>query len=601
MTQIGRTRELRREQDRKAAERFHKAAGKGPADWKEYREKLAASKPSELASKENLTNRKRMLDSNDHLALERILGTSDLFPISHLEIGLKVSRSVCRVEIRDRIGRVAGYGTGFLVSPSLLLTNNHVLEDGESARHSLAQFNYENDANMSPRPVSSFGLDPDRFFETTPDLDFTLVAVEPQSKDGMSLTGFGYLPLIAATGKINKAEYVSIIQHAEGAPKAIAIRENQVIGGEGGFLHYATDTQPGSSGSPVLSDEWNVVALHHAGVPDPEDSNRFIANEGIRVSAIIEYLAALKAGMSPEKARFLDELASVSGRVPAAPQSFGMKVGEKAPEWYRGMTGYNEAFLGEDHVIPLPALQPALADDIATTDEGGRELTYTHFSVVMSRSRRLAFFTAVNIDGSRLEKLARDSDSWYYDPRLDRALQCGPELYNNNPLDRGHLVRRLDPVWGEEAGKANDDTFHFTNCSPQHNRLNTRTWLNLEDYILDNAGTHSIRLTVFTGPVFRSDDLVYRGQFRIPAEYWKVVVMVKEDGSLSSTAYLQSQKNLISDLEFAYGQYRTYQVPVATIESLIGIDFGTVRTHDPLAAIESMAGRWIDRPGDIRL
>jgi len=601
MTLIECKKDLIEDQERRAAERFHKAAKKGLANWEQFRATLAASKPSALATEANLDKRKNLLDSRDTHALERVLGTSDLFPISHLEMGLKVSKSVCRIEIRDRIGRVVGYGTGFLVSPSLLLTNNHVLEEEDWARHSLAQFNYENDVNLYPRPVRSYGLDPGRFFETDVDFDFTLVAVEPQSRDGLDLAEFGYMPLISTLGKINKAEYVSIIQHPEGAPKAIAIRENQVIGGEGGYLHYATDTEPGSSGSPVLSDEWKVVALHHAGVPDPNDSTKFIANEGIRVSAIMECLAARKAGMNPEKARLLDELVAVSSQIPAEPQPFGIRVDSKAAEWYEGMIGYHEAFLGNEHVIPLPALQPALEGDVATTAAGSRELTYTHFSVVMSRSHRLAFFTAVNIDGGQLKKLPRDTDAWYYDPRLDRALQCGPELYNDNALDRGHLVRRLDPVWGEEAAKANDDTFHFTNCSPQHNRLNTRTWLNLEDYILENAGTHSIRLTVFTGPVFRSDDLVYRGQFRIPAEFWKVVVMVKEDGSLSSTAYLQSQKNLISDLEFAYGQYRTYQVPVATIESLTGIDFGTVRTHDPLATIESTAGRWIDRPGDIRL
>jgi endonuclease G len=58
-------------------------------------------------------------------------------------------------------------------------------------------------------------------------------------------------------------------------------------------------------------------------------------------------------------------------------------------------------------------------------------------------------------------------------------------------------------------------------------------------------------LTVFTGPVFRADDMLYRGQYRIPAEFWKVLAMVKPDCALSATAYLQTQKNLIDDLECA--------------------------------------------------
>jgi endonuclease G len=108
-------------------------------------------------------------------------------------------------------------------------------------------------------------------------------------------------------------------------------------------------------------------------------------------------------------------------------------------------------------------------------------------------------------------------------------------------------------------------------------------------------------VSVFTGPVFRSDDRVYRGQYRIPAEFWKVVVMVKDDGNLSATAYLQTQKNLIDNLEFAYGAYKTYQVPVATIEELTGLGFGNLRSSDPLANIESIAGRVIERAEDVRL
>jgi len=112
---------------------------------------------------------------------------------------------------------------------------------------------------------------------------------------------------------------------------------------------------------------------------------------------------------------------------------------------------------------------------------------------------------------------------------------------------------------------------------PQHARLNRRTWLALEDYILNNADNHDLKVTVFTGPVFRADDMTYRGVYRLPAEFWKVVVMVKEDRRLSATAYLQTQKNLLEDLEFAYGPYRTYQVAVSRIEAITGLDFGRLR------------------------
>jgi endonuclease G len=556
----------------------------------------------EVDTADRVSLRRSLIDPRDGLTMERLIGASDLFPVSYLEAGLRAAKSVCRIEIRDSIGRVLGYGTGFLVSPSLLLTNNHVLEDGDAARYSLAQFNYETDLNLLPRPIKSFRIDPDRFFMTDRDLDFTLVAVEKISAEGITLSDFGFLPFIPAAGKILVGEYVSCIQHPEGAPKAVVIRENELIALLDNFVHYITDTQPGSSGSPVFSDDWKVVALHHAGVPDDHDPGKFVANEGVRISSIAKKIAELKQGRSAGERLLIDELYAGLPRAPGSSASVpAMEVGIRGREWYEQSSGYNEAFLGAGYDVPLPGLGSDRAGDVLTLSDGSTILDYTHFSLIMSRSRKQAIVTAVNIDGSDAREIKRTKDVWYFDPRIGEDDQYGPELYESNDLDRGHLVRRLDPVWGDDAERANEDTFHFTNCSPQHKNLNQKTWLNLEDYIAKNAKKYGLKVNVFTGPVFRSDDRVYRGKYRIAAEFWKVVAMVKDDGNLSATAYIQTQKNLIDNLEFAYGSYRTYQVPVATIEDLTGLDFGNLRAHDPLAAIESTAGRIIERAEDIRL
>lgn len=99
------------------------------------------------------------------------------------------------------------------------------------------------------------------------------------------------LHLISEKGKILEGEYVSIIQHPNGGPKAVTVRENKVSSIFDDFVHYLTDTEPGSSGSPVFNDQWVVVALHHSGVPDPNKKNAWIANEGIRISSISNYFA----------------------------------------------------------------------------------------------------------------------------------------------------------------------------------------------------------------------------------------------------------------------------------------------------------------------
>ena len=70
------------------------------------------------------------------------------------------------------------------------------------------------------------------------------------------------------------------------------ITANQVVNIFGHRLQYTTDTQPGSSGSPVLNDEWKAVALHHSGgnLPKNARGDRMYANEGILFSAICREL-----------------------------------------------------------------------------------------------------------------------------------------------------------------------------------------------------------------------------------------------------------------------------------------------------------------------
>ena len=269
---------------------------------------LQTKNPLEVDTPERVALRKAMIDPRDGLAIERIIGQDDLFPISYLEAGLQAAKPVCRIEIRDRIGRVLGHGTGFLVSPSLLLTNNHVLESHGTAHFSVAQFNYEVGLDLKERPMKTFRLTPERLFITDQKLDFTLVAIEEVSADGTTVSEFGFLPLIPQSGKGLVGECVSIIQHPSGAPKAVAIRENRIMDVFDDYIRCSTDTMPGSSGSPVYNDEWIVISLHHAGVPDPENRAEFIANEGIRISRIIQFVVEGGANFSDDQKMLMNDI-----------------------------------------------------------------------------------------------------------------------------------------------------------------------------------------------------------------------------------------------------------------------------------------------------
>ena len=238
---------------------------------------------------------------------ERTINGNDLFDVNYLGKGLKTAQTVGRIAVRDRSKCLLGYGTGFLVAPNIILTNNHVIDSVEKAQYSQMEFNYQYDMNGYLKPSIYFTIRPDILFLTNEGLDYTLVAIDEFAHDGTLAAQLGYNQLIEDTGKILIGDHVSIIQHPNGEPKQIAVRENQLVDITEAYLHYETDTCRGSSGAPVYNDQWELVGLHHSGVPDRDNGDKilltnggvwttpadnyyikWIANEGVRISRIIQ-------------------------------------------------------------------------------------------------------------------------------------------------------------------------------------------------------------------------------------------------------------------------------------------------------------------------
>lgn len=228
--------------------------------------------------------------------MELILNESGaLLPFHFLRTGDQRGRAVVKLLRGD-----GGAGTGFLVAPGILLTNHHVLPDIASAATATAYANYES-APPSPnlgRPVS-VPLDPESLFLGNAELDFTFCGVR-------GLDALGTIPLDRTSQNIATTEMVNIIQHPRGRPKEVAIRDNRVVKADGVVLHYACSTEPGSSGSPVFNNQWEVVAVHHASVVARatdgrraegllDDGLTHYLNEGIRISAIALWLETVEA------------------------------------------------------------------------------------------------------------------------------------------------------------------------------------------------------------------------------------------------------------------------------------------------------------------
>lgn len=283
------------------------------------------------------------------------------------------------------------------------------------------------------------------------------------------------------------------------------------------------------------------------------------------------------------------------------PEMAARRVGlTPAPvESYEDREGYQADFIGADQLAPLPKLGAAAKRDIVTfTWKGARThvLDYTHFSAAVSKSRRMPVFSACNIDGARSMTIARSND-WKFDPRIPTEYQILQEVYGSQKdgyFSRGHMTRRQDPDWGSKAvvAQADSDTFHATNAAPQIQRFNGGLWGEIEDYILANTRRDSMRVCVFTGPVFAGSDPVIHG-VKVPVRFWKVAAFLHDvSGQLTATGYIASQARAIADLKpaitpsFVFGDFAHQQRPLAAIEALTGLSFGTLTRRDVLAGAE---------------
>jgi endonuclease G len=486
-------------------------------------------------------------------------------------------------------------GTGWLVDKNIVITNRHVAEIVAEAsgngkfRFKLslggvpfgARLDFKEEFGPAATGVHEVLLKSVKFIARSDQPDIALLELKPNgalpdplvlldaaSADGQAVGIIGYPAYDSRNDPQDIARYFGdIFDVKRFAPGVVS----QQAGTQHFFMHDAT-TLGGNSGSVVLDlATGKALGLHFAGT-------YLEGNFAVTAAEIKKALSGLNATITvpPEFASITE---AVDGKHPAS--------------FFGGRTGYDPDFLGGgDVAVPLLGLG-TLAGDAATpvdtTGTTGKFLHYTHFSLAFSSSRRIPIFTAVNINGDEAKKIKRKNDKWFSDLRLPADMQLTQEDYGHPDIDRGHMVRREDPNWGtaELAKVANDDTFHYTNAAPQHARLNQgkTQWLGLEEYVLSNAKTHGLSICVFTGPVLRDEDPSLDNGVQVPEEFWKVVVAIDEDtGKLRSTGYVLSQGKLIEDITeaFVFGQYRTYQVPVSTIEDATGLDFKGLVAADAL-------------------
>ena len=449
------------------------------------------------------------------------------------------------------------------------------------------------------------------------------------------------------------------------------------------LLQYETDTLEGSSGSPAFSKNWELVALHHASIPQMRGADivsvdggvwtedmgdaavKWVANEGIRVSAIVRHLSQQKLSDPRQQALLsallttttdpVDDLAQTHAAavLPAGsrpgfefssdlvlrdaatrqemrnpsmlftgPVTINVYGGTASPSPlttadsklaterklrfdpdYSDREGYNPDFLGIP--VPAPGVSGARSPEMVKGEDGNiKVLTYYHFELTMNRTRRLMMWSAVNVDydpakKSQAGRAAFGQDTWKPDPRILQSFQLeDADFYKPaGKIDRGHIVRREDNAWGktfQEQEFANSDTFHWTNCTPQHEAFNRSDpgrgygamkglWGDFENHVQNSLANVDHRACILAGPVLDAEDPTTdfgNGPVQYPLLFWKIVCVTTSPQparpQLFVFGFLLSQQPVTDRFgieRFGPGKFARYQATLTNIEQVTGLTF----------------------------
>ncbi|OUC11549.1 MAG: hypothetical protein B0A82_27085 [Alkalinema sp. CACIAM 70d] len=245
--------------------------------------------------------------------------------------------------IREKIINTSvPFGTGFLVGKNYLLTNQHVISAPELVSEFTAYFLYERDS-LGRSTFDTHQVVPYRFRSNfyyacqDPNLDYALLQLESLSQADMERlqlqspeagdnflflqmprsdhperirTGISHATLqTLLSEELLKqlpaedlpGEVVNIVQHPQGRPKEVVIYNNRVQQLYSQFLAYETDTEPGSSGSPLLNQNWELIGLHQgACLKAPPNNDEIESFVGIRASSIVHDLEKQLLSELPE-------------------------------------------------------------------------------------------------------------------------------------------------------------------------------------------------------------------------------------------------------------------------------------------------------------
>jgi hypothetical protein len=269
-------------------------------------EQLAA-----LAAEVGLAATGARFDNPTTRTLEEIVQANATFinPAAFRDAMAALEGQVCWVDVPG------GGGTGFLVGPDLVLTNEHVTRRITAGlttwQHVTCVFDFKEGAGgeavdrkkltrvglvgpdwlVSAKPPSTFDDHPELGDPSSAELDYALIRLAdavgdlPVGGDTVDAQAErrGWVTVPKPPPTLQAGQQVFLLQHPRGEPLRLSVGVITKFNASGTRLRYDANSRDGSSGSPVFDADLRLVALHHA--RDPKDPPAY--NQAVPLAALL--------------------------------------------------------------------------------------------------------------------------------------------------------------------------------------------------------------------------------------------------------------------------------------------------------------------------
>ena len=201
---------------------------------------------------------------------------------------------------------------------------------------------------------------------------------------------------------------------------------------------------------------------------------------------------------------------------------------------------------------------------IALINNDCQIVQHTAYTACYSELHEQSYWVSYTLYREQLKGItfaSRDGKEYIPDPQVTTE-SANVFDYQYSGYDRGHLMPAKDAEWSNHTI---DESFQFTNISPQIADFNRGIWKRLENKVREWTIQNG-KIDIVTGPILTGTyNTIGPNKVSIPDYFYKVLLIYSESDTTGIGFIMPNQK---SDFDIML-----YSLTIDSVEAFSGIDF----------------------------